>query len=86
MFKVAHDLLATAFLAPAAGADNLYRYKNDAGGTGVDWQVPAQFAGRGDEVLNTQGDVVEVVPRQLRADESPDKDLAERLTQDAVVE
>jgi hypothetical protein len=86
VFKVAHGLLAMAFLAPAAGADNLYRYKNDAGGTVVDWQVPAKFAGRGYEVLNTQGEVVEVVPRQLSADELQDKDLVERLKQDAEVE
>jgi len=86
VFRIAHSLLAIAFLAPAAGADNLYRYKNDAGGTVVDWQVPAKFAGRGYEVLNTQGEVVEVVPRQLSADELQDKDLVERLKQDAEVE
>ena len=47
MFKIAHGLLAIAFLAPAAGADNLYRYKNDAGGTVVDWQAPAKSLAEG---------------------------------------
>jgi hypothetical protein len=66
-----------------AFSDNLYRYENDAGGTVVDWHVPAEFAGRGYEVLNSQGQVIEVVPRQLSEDELQNKDLVERLKQDA---
>ena len=56
------------------------------GGTVVDWHVPAKFAGRGYEVLSPQGEVVEVVPRQLSADELQNEDLVERLKQDAEVE
>ena len=49
------------------------------GGTVVDWHVPAKFAGRGYEVLNSQGQVIEVVPRQLSEGELQNKDLVERL-------
>ncbi len=52
----------------------------------VDWHVPAEYAGRGYEVLNAQGEVVEVVPRQLSAEELQNKDLVERPQQDAEVE
>jgi hypothetical protein len=52
----------------------------------VDWHVPAEYAGRGYEVLNAQGEVVEVVPRQLSPDELQSKDLVERLKQNAEVE
>ena len=69
-----------------ATAENLYRYKNDEGGTVVDWHVPAKFAGRGYEVLNALGEVVKVVPRQLSQSELNDKDLVERLTRDAEAE
>lgn len=88
MFNVVQSFLTLVFLVTAVGAvaDNLYRYKNDAGGTVVDWHVPAKFAGRGYEVLNTQGEVVEVVPRQLSSDELDNKDLVERLKLDAELE
>ena len=49
-------------MSGSAFSDNLYRYKNDVGGTVGDWHVPAAYAGRGYEVLNAQGEVVEVVP------------------------
>lgn len=75
-----------ALLSSYAFSDNLYRYKNDVGGTVVDWHVPAKFAGRGYEVLNSQGQVIEVVPRQLSEGELQNKDLVERLKQDAEVE
>ena len=69
-----------------ATADNLYRYNNNEGGTVVDWHVPAKFAGRGYEVLNPQGEVIEVVPRQLSGSELNDKDLVERLKRGAEAE
>ena len=52
-----------AMMSSYGYSDNLYRYKNDVGGTVVDWHVPAKFAGRGYEELSLQGEVVEVVPR-----------------------
>ena len=69
-----------------AFADNLYRYKNNEGGTVVDWHVPAKFAGRGYEVLSPLGEVIKVVPRQLSDSELNDKDLVERLKRGAEAE
>ena len=78
--------VAMLLVSLSTQADNLYRYKNDVGGTVVDWRVPPEFAGRGYEVLNAQGQVVEVVPRQLSSDELQNKDLVKRLQQEATVE
>lgn len=79
-------LVLAIFSCSIATADNLYRYKNDEGGTVVDWHVPAKFAGRGYEVLNSLGEVIEVVPRQLSMSELNDKDLVERLQRGAEAE
>ena len=78
--------VAMLLVSVSTRADNLYRYKNDVGGTVVDWRVPPEFAGRGYEVLNAQGQVVEVVPRQLSSGELQNKDLVKRLQQEATVE
>lgn len=86
MYKRLVIVGAFALLSAQAFSDNLYRYKNDVGGTVVDWHVPAKYAGRGYEVLNPQGEVVEVVPRQLSSEELQNKDLVERLQQNAEVE
>ena len=86
MYKRLGNFILLALMSSSAFSDNLYRYKNDVGGTVVDWHVPAAYAGRGYEVLNAQGEVVEVVPRQLSAEELQNKDLVERLQQDAEVE
>jgi len=79
-------LVLVLFTCSVATADNLYRYKNEAGGTVVDWHVPAKFAGRGYEVLNPLGEVIKVVPRQLSDSELDDKDLVERLKRGAEAE
>ena len=68
-----------AQLSSYAFSDNLYRYKNGVGGTVLDWHVPAKFAGRGYEVLNSQGHLIEVVSCQLSEGELQSKDLVERL-------
>ena len=78
--------VAMLLVSLSTQADNLYRYKNDVGGTVVDWRVPPEFAGRGYEVLNAQGQVVEVVPRQLSSGELQNKDLVKRLQQEAKLE
>ena len=75
--------VAVLLVSVSTQADNLYRYKNDVGGTVVDWRVPPEFAGRGYEVLNAQGQVIEVVPRQLSSGELQNKDLVKRLQQEA---
>ena len=78
--------VAMLLVSVSTQADNLYRYKNDVGGTVVDWRVPPEFAGRGYEVLNAQGQVIEVVPRQLSSGELQNKDLVKRLQQEAKFE
>lgn len=55
--------------APAAESANLYRYTNDEGNVVVDYQVPTRYVAQGYEVLNMEGVVLEVVPRQLTEEE-----------------
>ena len=70
--------LFCALLPLAAGAAEMYRYKNDQGITVIDRQgVPSQFIGKGYEVLNDQGRVVRVVPPAPTAEEMQ-KLLADR--------
>lgn len=86
VFKRLAVLIALFSCSAVAVADNLYRYKNNDGGTVVDWHVPAKFAGRGYEVLSPMGEVIAVVPRQLSNSELNDKDLVERLKRGAEAE
>jgi chromosome segregation ATPase len=55
--------------APAAESANLYRYTNDEGNVVVDYQVPTKYVAQGYEVLNMEGVILEVVPRQLTDEE-----------------
>ena len=52
-----------------AQAANLYRYTNAEGVTVVDYQVPAEYVRNGYEILNADGMVVRVVPRELSPEE-----------------
>jgi hypothetical protein len=54
---------------PAMAADELYRYRNAQGTVVIDDHVPPQFIKNGYDVLNSLGQVTEVVPRQLTEDE-----------------
>ena len=56
-------------LAMWAQAANLYRYTNAEGVTVVDYQVPAAYVRNGYEILNAEGMVVRVVPRELSDEE-----------------
>lgn len=56
-------------LAPAAQSRELYRYYNAEGNMVVDYRVPAQYIAGGYEVLNDEGVVIKVVPRELTEDE-----------------
>ena len=47
MYKPLASGVLLALISSSALSDNLYRYKNDVGGTVVDWRVPAEYAGRG---------------------------------------
>ncbi len=55
-------LLCLPVLDAAAG--NLYRYKNDLGGTVLDDRVPPEFVKNGYEVVSAKGVVIKVVPPQ----------------------
>jgi len=68
--NAAYALLAVALLvSPVSTAANLYRYTNSDGVTVVDYQVPAEYVSKGYEILNTDGIVVRVVPRELTEEE-----------------
>ena len=63
-------LFVTAMLVvPGSLAANLYRYTNSQGVTVVDYQVPVEYVSKGYEILNTEGMVVRVVPRELTEEE-----------------
>ena len=51
MYKPLGNFILLVLMSSSAFSGNLYRYKNDVGGTVVDWHVPAEYAGRGYEVL-----------------------------------
>lgn len=67
--------------APVVQAGLMYRYINDEGNVVLDYQVPAADIGKGYEILNEEGVVLEVVPRELTDEEranvsSEEKQLA----------
>ena len=55
--------------APAVQAGLMYRYINDKGNVVLAYQVPASDIGKGYEILNEEGVVLEVVPRELTDEE-----------------
>lgn len=77
-------VLALSLLAISGGAQarNLYRYYNAEGNIVVDYQVPPEFVSKGYEVLNEEGAVVRVVPRELTPEERSELD-AQQLQQDS---
>lgn len=63
-------LVLTALVnGPGAAAREMYRYTNDKGNTVIDYQVPPEYVANGYEVLNDEGMVLRVVPRELSAEE-----------------
>ena len=77
--------LCAAFALPAE-AGNLYRYRNAEGVVVVNWTVPAEYTRQGYEVLNDDGVVVEVVPRELTPEERKDRALSQRVADQAKAE
>ena len=63
-------------------AAELYRYKNEAGITVVDWVIPAAYVSSGYEILNESGQVVRVV-RPAKTDTDFEQDAAAARVQDA---
>jgi hypothetical protein len=73
-------LLAAALslpLAAQAAEKRLYRYTNADGSVVIDDRVPREFAGRGYDILNADGVVLETVPRELS-----EQERAERARED----
>jgi len=80
-------LLVLMLAHPAAAKSrDLYRYKNAEGNTVVDYHVPVEYAGAGYEVLNDEGMVIEVVPRELTEEERKAADAASTLQDEAEAE
>ena len=69
-----------------AQAANLYRYTNAEGVTVVDYQVPAEYVGNGYEILNSDGMVVRVVPRELSDEEKKVRNAQQELEAEASAE
>ena len=64
-------------LAPVAHSRDLYRYYDGEGKMVVDYRVPTEYAGAGYEVLNEDGVVIKVVPRELTEDEKQERNAQE---------
>lgn len=72
--------------AGAVEARQLYRYRNAEGVVVLGYQVPVDAVAGGYEVLNKDGMVIEVVPRELTAEERKEKDAEERREEEARAE
>jgi hypothetical protein len=79
-------LLIMAPMAHTAGTPVMYRYHNDQGNMVVDFQVPNAHSAKGYEILNTDGIVIEVVPRELTAEEQKMVSARDKLLAEAVAE
>lgn len=87
--KHLHRPLVWAFLlclAPVVEAKQLYRYRNAEGNVVLGYQVPVDAVAGGYEVLNNDGMVVKVVPRELSPEERKEKDAEERREAEARAE
>lgn len=74
------------FTVSALAGPNLYRYRNHEGVVVVGYQVPADLVKGGYEVLNDEGMVVRVVPRELTEEELKQKDIQDQLAAAAAAE
>lgn len=64
-------------LSPVALSRDLYRYYDGEGKMVIDYRVPAEYAGAGYEVLNEDGVVIKVVPRELTEEEKQQRNALE---------
>ena len=78
--------VALLSLSPMVCAVELYRYINDEGSTVINYQVPPEHVKKGYEVLNDEGVVVRVIPRELTEEEQKEADALKRLEQAALAE
>jgi vacuolar-type H+-ATPase subunit I/STV1 len=73
-------------LSMQAQSRDLYRYTNNEGNMVVDDRVPTEYAGRGYEVINEDGIVLKVVPRELTAEELERLNVEQQLKQVEIAE
>lgn len=73
-------------LAPVVEAKQLYRYRNADGVVVVGYQVPVDAVAGGYEVLNKEGMVIRVVPRELTPEERKEKDAEAKREAEAKAE
>jgi chromosome segregation ATPase len=69
------------FFVAAQAATKVYRYKNNEGVTVMDNKIPAEYAGKGYEIVSTTGKVIKVVPPSLTKEEA-EKQKAEMLAKE----
>ena len=70
-------------MSTGEGLQKLYRHRDAKGVVVIDDAVPPQFVRNGYEVLNRAGQVLEVVPRQLSAEELANLSGEEKAKRDA---
>jgi len=70
----------------AVQARDLYRYTNDSGITVLNDRISIEDAARGYEVLNEEGVVLKVVPRELTPEELAQRDVTEQRAAEAAEE
>jgi len=82
--------IALCFVVPEAmakkGKGKMYRYRNAEGVLVMDYQVPVELVGNGYEVINDEGIVIKVVPRELTEEERKEKDAEEKRQKAAQAE
>jgi translation initiation factor 2 beta subunit (eIF-2beta)/eIF-5 len=64
-------------LSPVALSRDLYRYYDGEGKMVIDYRVPTEYAGAGYEVLNEDGVVIKVVPKELTEEEKQQRNALE---------
>ncbi len=76
-----HGVLFALLLSTVdAAADELYRYRNAEGVLVIDYAVPPEFVAGGYEVLNSSGQVIEVVDAQKSSEEMAVEDQAPTIS------
>ncbi|MFT4612872.1 MAG: hypothetical protein ACI9NT_000005 [Bacteroidia bacterium] len=83
---IATGLLLLLITTSTLAADRLYRYRNAQGNVVVDYQVPIEAIKGGYEILNDEGMVIRVVPREPTEEEKEANDVQSKLDAAALAE
>ncbi len=79
--KISFVILLGFAVSAQAATKTVFRYKNNEGITVIDYKIPAEFAGKGYEIITTSGKVVKVVPPSLTKEEA-EQQKAEKAARD----